>query len=143
MPLSNSVCPSDGALLPMDPGPRHEVVEVGDVHLHHARRHAVLADVHRVAVRHRREVGHTLLFAPSTLDAPAYVIHPLADEGALLVEIALVADRAVTRDEGVFPEAPKRIQGLEPEVRVRFLEPGVDLAKDVVAGEDDALLLDD
>src|SRR3989442_9812057 len=127
----------------MDPRGGDEVVQVGDVHLHDHRRHPVLADVHGIAARHRREVGHALLLRHPLPDGLAHVVDPLADERTLLVEVALVTDRAVTGDERVLAKTAERIEGPEPQVRIGLLEPRVDLAEDVVAGEDDALFLHD
>src|SRR6266852_3208542 len=119
------------------------VVEVGGVHLHHARGHAVLLDVHRIAVGHGREVPDHLILAHSFADRPADVVHPLLDERALFVQIALVADGAVTGHERVLAEAAERIECSEPATRVGLLEPRVALAKDVVAGEDDTVFFHD
>src|SRR6266849_8004415 len=63
------------------------VVEVGGVHLHHARGHAVLLDVHRIAVGHGREVPDHLVLVHALADRSADVLHPLLDERTLLGEI--------------------------------------------------------
>src|SRR4029453_11046606 len=59
LPPSRARWPS----LPVDASAGDEVVEVRDVHLHDHGCHTVLADVHGISVRHRRELGHGLLFA--------------------------------------------------------------------------------
>src|SRR5262249_58541693 len=92
------------------------VVEVRHVHLHDHRRHAVLADVHRVAIRHRGEVGDALVLRLPLPDSLAHVVDPLADERALLVEVALVADRSVAWHERVLAEVAERFERGEPEI---------------------------
>src|SRR5712692_8873360 len=98
----------------VDAGAGDVVVEVGGVHLHHARGHAVLLDVHRIAVGHGREVPDHLVLAHSFADRPADVVHPLLDERALFVQIALVAHRTVARNEGVLPEPAQQVERLQP-----------------------------
>src|SRR6266849_5940036 len=127
----------------MDAAAGDVVVEVGGVHLHHARGHAVLLDVHRVAVGHGREVLHRLVLAHPLADRAADVFHPFLDERALLGEIALVADGPVTGHEGVLAQAAQRLERGQPAQGVALLDPRLTLAEDVVAGEDDTLLLHD
>src|SRR5215510_14489219 len=126
----------------MDAGVRQVVVQISDIQPHHMRRHAILADVHRISIRHRREIGQTFFFIHPALDSAAHIFHPFANERSLLVQISLVAHRAMTRDKGLLAQRPQRFECFQPKLRVTLLNPGLDFAEDIVAGEDHAFFLD-
>src|SRR5216117_2777313 len=87
-----------------------------------------------ITVRHRGEALDALVLRQPAADAAAHVVDPLANERLLLLEVGLVAHRAVAGYQRLSAQAAQVIERVEPPGGIGLLQPRLDLAEDVVAG---------
>lgn len=127
----------------MHPGSRQIVVEVGHVHAHDSGGLPFQPDVHRVTIGHRRQLFDGIILGHPLIDGLLHIGLPLENVIALLVQVALVTHRAVAGDEDLLVEPTQCLQGLQLLVRVSLLDESLHLVENIVAGEDDAFLLDE
>ena len=88
------------------------------------------------------EAVDRVFFGYSPLNCIPNVVFPLLDVGTLFVQVTFVAQQAVTRHEDLLVQPAQGLDRRQPLVGAGFLDIGLDLVEDVVAGPDHTFFFD-
>ncbi len=90
----------------MHGGSRQIVVQVGDIHPHNPGSLPFQPDVHWIEVGQGDQFLDGFFLGHALVDSLLHIGLPLEDVLALFIQVALVADRTMTRDEDRLVQRP-------------------------------------